>query len=165
VSEMSIIRTRLRRRTLTRRVPATICLSLFLIFARLVVAGDAVVIGYNADRVWTAVTYYNSSTPKGGNDYKDKTQAQKVAVRDLKRRGGGQTVRTEILSDSDLTGFVAVARGQTGEKSDVTVVGRGESQQKADDSALDQLHRAGADRNQKIVYRYFSYGADSRGNL
>ena len=40
-------------------------------------AGDAVVIGYNADGVWTAVTYYCSSTPKGGSDYKDQAGARK----------------------------------------------------------------------------------------
>ncbi len=35
-------------------------------------AGDAVVIGYNADGIWTSVTYYCSGTPKGGADYKER---------------------------------------------------------------------------------------------
>ena len=124
-------------------------------------AGDAVVIGYNADGVWTAVTYYGSSTPKGGNDYKDKTHARDAAVRDLKRRGGGEMVRSNVLDESDQTGYVAVARGQTNSGADLTVVGRGESQADADAHALAQLNRSDAKSKQKIVYRYFSYGADS----
>ena len=62
-------------------------------------AGDAVVIGYNADGVWTAVTYYCSSTRKGGNDYKDKLKAREEALRDLKRRAGEQMVGSSVLAE------------------------------------------------------------------
>ena len=124
-------------------------------------AGDAVVVGYNADGLWTAVTYFASSTPKGGRDYKDKAQAREHALRDLKRRGGPGMVRSTVLSDSDATGYVAVARGTNGD-ADVNVVGRGKTQPEADSAALSQLKEAGADSKQKIVYRYFSYGADSK---
>ena len=51
-------------------------------------AGDAVVIGYNADGIWTSVTYYCSGTPKGGADYKDEAGAREAAVADLKKRAG-----------------------------------------------------------------------------
>jgi hypothetical protein len=124
-------------------------------------AGDAVVIGYNADGIWTAVTYYCSATPKGGRDYKDKLQAREAARRDLRKRAPEQMVRSSVLAESDLTGYVAVARGKTGGGIDVTDVGYGQSQKEADEKALAQLNRAGATAKQKIVYRYFSYGANS----
>ena len=41
-------------------------------------AGDALAIGYNKDGIWTAVTYYSSSTPKGGADYKSEADARKL---------------------------------------------------------------------------------------
>jgi hypothetical protein len=134
-------------------------LLLCLLLPRSLFSGDAVVVGYNADGVWTAVTYYCSSTPKGGKDYKDKIRAHEAALRDLKRRSGLSMVRSEVLSESDLTGYVAVARGKTEAETDVTAVGRGESQAIADRDALTQLNQGGAKGAQKIVYRYFSYGA------
>jgi hypothetical protein len=139
-------------------------LLVFVVSASYLFAGDAVVIGYNADGVWTAVTYHCSSSPKGGRDYRDKVQAREAARRDLRRRGGGQMVRSRILDQSDHTGYVAVARGETDTGADLTVVGRGESQQKADEAALTQLSRGKANSKQKIVYRYFSYGTDDHLN-
>src|SRR4051812_42945860 len=82
------------------------------------IAGDAVVIGYTADGTWTSVTYYCSSTPKGGKDYKEKAEARTEALRDLKRRGSGYTVRTSVLAESDRTGYAAVGRGITGDGKD-----------------------------------------------
>jgi hypothetical protein len=136
-------------------------LLLLVLCSRTAFAGDAVVIGYNADRIWTAVTYYCSSTPKGGSDYKDKLQAREEALRDLKRRGGGQMVRSSILAESDLTGYAAVARGKTERNVDVTMVGYGQSQSEADEKAFAELKRDGATANRQIIYRYFTYGADS----
>ena len=127
-------------------------------------AGDAVVIGYDKDGIWTAVTYYFSSTPKGGLDYKDKLQAREEALRDLRRRGSEQTVRSSVLAESDLTRYVTVARGKTEHDVDVTVVGDGKSESEADEKAWAQLKHDGATAQQKIVYRYFSYGADSQPN-
>ena len=124
-------------------------------------AGDAVAIGYNRDGVWTAVTYYCSSTPKGSRDYKTKKEAQQSALRDLRRRSELRPAKESILSASDSTGFVAVARGINNGK-DVNVVGRGKSQAEADEQAFAQLRQVGATTNQKIVYRYFSHGADSK---
>ncbi len=124
-------------------------------------AGDAVAIGYNAAGVWTTVTYYRSSTAKGGKDYKDEAQARAAVVRDLQRRDGENLARTEILSSSDSTGFAAVVRGETQSGSDTTVVGRGKSQPEAEAKALVDLNRQGATVKQKIVYRYFSHGVDS----
>ncbi len=126
------------------------------------VAGDAVAIGYNADGVWTSVTYYSSGKPKGGKDYKTEAEAREEAIRDLHRRGDHQTARTEILSSSDATGFVAIGRGADAFGKDVNVVGRGKSQAEADENAMAELKRAGAEKNQKIVYRYFSHGADAK---
>ena len=123
--------------------------------------GDAVAIGYNAQGVWTAVTYYNSSTPKGGRDYKNEAAAREEALRDLKKRAGEGLAKASILSSSDVTGSAAVARGKDKAGRDVNVVGRGKTQSAADEDALAQLNRAGATEKQSIVYRYFSNGADS----
>lgn len=124
-------------------------------------AGDAVAIGYNSEGVWIMVTYYGSSTPQGGKDYKDSTQAREAALRDLRRRAGHDMARASVLAESDLTGYVAVARGETQSGKDITVVGRGKSQEEAEKKALADLNRDGATAKQKIVYRYFSHGADS----
>jgi hypothetical protein len=126
------------------------------------VAGDAVAVGYNSEGVWTAVTYYSSSTAKGGKDYKTEKEAQELALRDLRKRSEHKIATTSILSSSDSTGFVAVARGKDKSGKDVNVVGRGETQNPADQEALAQLSAAGAGAKQKIVYRYFSHGSDSK---
>ena len=125
-------------------------------------AGDAVAIGYNSEGVWTGVTYYASSKPKGGKDYKTEREAREEAERDLQKRSATKAARVEILSSSDSTGFVAVARGQSNAGKDVNVVGRGETQNQADKEAFAQLSAAGASAKQKIVYRYFSHGGPSR---
>jgi hypothetical protein len=123
-------------------------------------AGDAVAIGYNAQGVWTAVTYYSSSRAKGGRDYKTAKEAQEAALRDVRKRSEHKVATTAILASSNLTGFVAVARGEN-EHGTMTLVRRGRSQFEADARALAELKKDGASANQKIVYRYFSYGADS----
>jgi hypothetical protein len=124
-------------------------------------AGDAVVVGYNAEGAWTTITYYSSSTPKGGKDYKTSAQAREAASRDLRRRGIDQLAKESVLSDSDSTGYVAVARAKTKPGKDVIVVGRGQSQAEADKDALAKLKQAEATAGQKIAYRYHTYGADS----
>jgi hypothetical protein len=121
-----------------------------------------VAIGYNADGVWTAVTYYSSSTPKGGRDYKTSTEAREAALRDLRARTGQNLARASILASSDSTGYAAVARGKAKSGKDLNVVGYGKSQTDADKKALAQLNEADATENQTIVYRYFSYGTDSK---
>ena len=128
----------------------------------LLLAGDAVAIGYNKEGVWTSVTYYSSGKPKGGKDYKTEPEAREEALRDLKKRGNQSTTRTEILSSSDATGYVAVARGKDKSGKDHNVVGRGKTQAEADKKALELLNESGAGAEQKIIYRYFSYGADSK---
>ena len=125
-------------------------------------AGDAVAIGYNDQGVWTGVTYYASSVPKGGKDYKNENGAREEALRDLRRRSAYAASALKILSSSDATGFVAVARGADKSGKDVNVVGRGKSQDEADEKAFAELNEAGADSKQKIVYRYFSHGADGK---
>ena len=125
-------------------------------------AGDAVAIGYNAEGVWTSVTYYSSGKPKGSPRYKSEAEAREEAMRDLRKRDGGNLTRAEILSSSDKTGFVAVGRGTDKSRKDQNVVGRGTTQAEADQNASQQLHQGGATRNQKIVYRYFSHGADGK---
>jgi hypothetical protein len=42
------------------------------------------------------------------------------------------------------------------------VVGRGKTQREADEKAMAELNQVGAIKNQKIVYRYFSNGADGK---
>lgn len=128
----------------------------------LVVAGDAVVIGYNAEGVWTSVTYYSSGKPKGSKDYKTESESREEALRDLKKRGGIGMTRSEVLSSSDATGFVAVGRGVDKSKKDSNVVGRGKTQAEADEQAMAELNQRGATKNQRIVYRYFSHGSDGR---
>ena len=136
-----------------------ICLSLCV--ASRLIAGDAVAIGYNAEGIWTGVTYYASSKPKGGKDYKTEKEASEEAVRDLQKRSANKAARVEILSSSDATGFVAVARGKEKSGKELNVVGRGKLQKEADANALAELKKHGASQNEKIVYRYFSYGSDS----
>jgi hypothetical protein len=118
------------------------------------------VVGYNSDGIWTTWTYYCSSTPKGGRDYKDAAQAREAALRDLRRREG-RLAKTEVLTQSDATGYVACARAKTSAGKDVLVVGYGKSQSEADKDALNKLQRGAGAAEQKIVYRYHSYGADS----
>ena len=124
--------------------------------------GDAVAVGYNADGVWTGVTYFASATPKGGKDYKIENGAREEAMRDLRRRSAYKASTFNVLSSSDSTGFVAVARGKDKSGKDINVVGRGQSQKEADEKAFGALKQGEATANQKIVYRYFSYGSDSR---
>jgi len=139
-----------------------ICASLVCIFVHSVLAGDAIAIGYKYDGVWTAVTYNRSSTPKGGPHYHDAVQACTFAVRDLHVRASDYLVRAEIIGKSDRTGYFAVAQGKAIAKNkDVTAVGRGTSQAEADQKALALLNANGVTENEEIVYRYFSYGADS----
>jgi hypothetical protein len=126
-----------------------------------VMAGDAVVIGYNCYGIWTAVTYNRSSTPKGGAHYRNAAQARAAALRDLRTRGGEDLAIAHVINDSDNTAYVTVARGRTALGRDVTAVGHRKSQAEADKRAFAELNEAGATTNQKIVYRYFSYGADS----
>jgi hypothetical protein len=124
-------------------------------------AGDAVAIGYNSENVWMMVTYYSSSTPKGGRDYKDEAGAREAVSLDVRRRAGEGLAKVDVIAASDLTGFVAVARGENKSGNDVTVVARGKSPVEAEKKALADLDRNKATAKQKIVYRYFSYGADS----
>jgi hypothetical protein len=125
-------------------------------------AGDAVAIGYNYDGIWTAVTYNRSSTPKGGPHYHNAAQACQFAVRDLWTRATDDLVRTEIVGQSDRTGYVAIGQGKAIERNkDVTAVGRGKSQIEADNNALKLLNAREATTEPAIVYRYFSYGEDS----
>jgi hypothetical protein len=131
-----------------------------VLFGTNALAGDAVAIGYNADGIWTAVTYDRSATPKRGKDYRTSAQAREFALRDVRRRSESLVATTRILSSSDSTGFVAVARGQDKSGRDFHGVGRAKSQAEADKKAFDLLNQAGAGAEQKIVYRYFSYGAD-----
>jgi hypothetical protein len=125
-------------------------------------AGDAVAIGYNKDSVWTGITYYASSMPKGSKDYKNENGACEEAISDLRKRSAYAATTINILSSSDSTGFVAVARGTDKSGKDVNVVGRGRSQAEADKEALVKLSAAGAGAEHKIVYRYFSHGSDSK---
>lgn len=146
-----------------------ICGWLFCFFVRQVLAGDAVAIGYNYEGVWTAVTYNRSSTPKGGPHYHDAAEACTFAVRDLRVRANDCLARTAIVGQSDRTGYVAVGRGKAiARNKDVTAVGRGKSQMEADQNAFKKLNDREATTDEQIVYRYFSYGADStahpRGN-
>jgi hypothetical protein len=127
------------------------------LFAR---AGDAVAIGYNSKNVWMMATYYSSSTPKGGRDYKDEAGAREAASLDVRRRAGEGLTKVDVISASDSTGYTAVARGENKSGNDVTTVGRGKTQVEAKTKALSNLNRNNATTKQKIVYRYFSYGSD-----
>jgi hypothetical protein len=108
------------------------------------------------------VTYYASSTAKGGKDYKDSAQAREAALGDLRRRLGKTLAKGDVISASDLTGYVAVARGATQPGKDITVVGRGKSREEAGKKALADLSQRGATAKQKVLYQYFSHGADAK---
>ena len=108
------------------------------------------------------MTYNRSSTPKGGPNYHDSEKACQFAVRDLWSRASEYLARTEIVGQSDRTGYVSVAQGKAIERNkDVTAVGRGKSQNDADANALKLLNAREATTEEAIVYRYFSYGSDS----
>ena len=126
--------------------------------ATLVRAGDAVAIGYNADGIWTAVTYYSSGTPKGGADYKDEAGAREAAILDLKSRAGEGIVISKVLAASDRTGHVAYARGKTKAGEDAHAVGYGATKAEAEQKAFADLSASGATRK-KVIYNYFSHGA------
>ena len=145
------------------KVTSLVMISCLCVGPAFVRAGDAVAVGYNSEGVWAMVTYYASSTTKGGKDYKDSAQARVAALRDLRRRLGDTLAKGDVIAASDLTGYVAVARGQTQLGKDVTVVGRGKSREIAEKKALADLNQIGATAKQKIVYQYFSHGADSTG--
>src|ERR1700675_1487240 len=140
---------------------ALFCVSWLLAPYSLLRAGDAVAIGYNADGIWTDVTYFRSATRKGGKDYRTADQAREFALRDVRRRSQSVIATTHILSSSDSTGFVAVARGQDQSGRDFHGVGRGKSQAEADKKAIDLLTHDRAGARRKIVYRYFTHGAES----
>src|SRR5690348_12304949 len=146
----------------TKTVVALFLISALLGASSILVAGDAVAIGYNADGVWTSVTYYSSGKSKGSSDYKTESEARDEALRDLRKRGGDGLARAEILSSSDSTGYVAVGRGADKARKDQNVVGRGKTQREAEQNAMAELNKAGATKGQKIVYHYFSHGADGK---
>ena len=125
-------------------------------------AGDAVAVGYNKDGVWTAVTYYRSSTLKGAWDFKSEDEAKELALADVRKRSDYPVATAKILDSSESSGFVAIARGQNRAGKDEIVVGRGKSQAEADQIAIARLNKSGAMRNQKIGYRYFSYGCNCK---
>ncbi len=143
-----------------KRAILAIGLSFFIVSSAF--TGDAVAVGYNSEGIWTAVTYDRSSTPKGGTHYRNAAQARVAALRDLRVRAGEDLAKATILAASDLTGYVAVARGKAESGTEVNVVGYGKSQAEADKKAFAQLNGARATANQKIVYLYFSHGADSK---
>ena len=135
---------------------------LLCLLARQLSAGDAIVMGYNYDGVWTAVTYYRSSTPKNGHHYWNAAEACTRAERDLRTRAGKELARTKIIGQSDRTGYVTVARGSVADANKgITAIGRGQSQKEADENALKKLKAIETTANEKVVYRYFSYGMDS----
>jgi hypothetical protein len=121
-------------------------------------AGDAVAVAYSPEGIWTMVTYYSSSTPKGGADYKNSADARTAALQDLRRRAGENMTRSKIIASSDLTTQAAVARAETQSGKDVIVVGYGKSEAGAEKKALSDLKQSGATTKQKIMYRYFSNG-------
>ena len=152
-----------------RRRAAILCL---LVFASSPAAGagDAVAIGYNADGLWTAVTYYCSSTPKGGADYRDEAGAREAALRDLQSRAGDGMAKSAIIASSNRTGQFAYARGErrrdqtmysdvVAGRADVHAVGFGATKEAAARSALAELRRLGGTGKGKIIYSYFSHGA------
>ena len=141
----------------------TSCAAILLLWSCGVLrAGDAVAIGYNNEGVWTAVTYYSSSTGQGGADYKNEAEARAEAERHLKKRAPEGITRVEILSSSDRTGHFTYARGKTKEgKPDIHVVGFGATKEEAERKARAQLDRQGAKIEQAVIYQYFSQGASA----
>jgi hypothetical protein len=135
--------------------------SLLCLIGRQVSAGDAIAMAYNVDGVWTAVTYFHSSTPKNGHRYWDAAAACIFAQRDLRLRASEGLARTKIIGQSDRTGYVTVARASVADANkDITAIGRGKSQKEADENALKKLKDIEGTTNEKIVYQYFSYGAN-----
>ena len=137
---------------------AAIGLSFVVLSAR---AGDAVAVGYNEEGMWAAVTYYASSTPKSGADYKNSADAREAALRDLRHKANDVVTNSSILAASDSTTYATVARAETKTGKDIIVVGYGKTPMEAERKATDDLKRSGAVAKQKIMYRYFSNGAEA----
>src|SRR3954469_2625616 len=147
------------------KITAIIIGSVIYSFVPSTPAGDAVVMGYRADGVWTAVTYIRSSAPPGGGiHYHDSADAAVSAERDLRLRSKAGLARTKIVDQSDSTGYVTVMRGSVADANKgVTTVGRGPSQEKADHDASSKLTALAATTHERVIYRYFSYGMDGGG--
>lgn len=141
---------------------SVIAICLLSLSSGLMRAGDAVAVAYNAEGIWTAATYFCSSTPKGGSDYRDASGAREAVQRDLKKRAGENVARTSVIASSDRTGHFAYARGKTTGGKEMHAVGFGVSEAEAAKDALERLNRDGATVDQKVIYKYFSYGADAR---
>jgi len=144
-----------------------IAISAFSLFIQQTIAGDAVAVGYNKNGIWTAVTYSCSSKPKGDPEhYRDAAQACIAAEKDLHVRAKKGLVRVKIIDQSDRTGYAAVGRGRkTSMPHEVSVVGRGKSQIEADEEAMKLLKQSHASADEQIIFRYFSYGADSKPSV
>src|SRR5439155_19428647 len=96
------------------------------------------------------------------NEYRTTTQTSEFEINVVLSRSEHSVANAIILSSSDSTCFVAVARGQYKSGRDFHRVGRAKSQAEADRKAFDLLNQTGAGAKQKIVYRYFSHGGDSK---
>lgn len=144
------------------KIPAIIIGAFSSLLVSSAPAGDAVAMSYRADGIWTAVTYVRSPAPPGGPLYHDAADAAVRAERDLRLRAKKGLARTKVINQSDSTGYVTVMRGGVPDANKgVTAVGRGQSQKKADQDALNKLSANAATAHEKIVYRYFSYGRDA----
>jgi len=145
------------------KATAILAISVFSLFIQQSIAGDAVAVGYNKNGIWTAVTYSCSSKPKGDpQHYRDAAQACAAAEKDLHVRAHKGLVRIKIIDQSDRTGYVAVGRGRkTSMPHEVSMVGRGKSQLEADEQVMRLLRQSHAATDEQIIFRYFSYGADS----
>jgi hypothetical protein len=145
------------------KTTAILAVSAVCLFIPQISAGDAVAIGFNKNGIWTAVTYSCSSKPRGNPEhYRNAAQACTAAEKDLHVRAKRGLVRVKIIDQSDRSGYVAVGRGRkTSMPHEVSVVGRGKSQVEADEQVMKLLRQSHASTDEQIIFRYFSYGADS----
>ncbi len=116
-------------------------------------AGDAVM--WNPAKQSFVAEY--SGTPEGGKDYLTQEQAE-LSVEKIVRKE--RAVDPILIWKSDRTGYFAVCTGVTGENKTVAAVGFGKTEVESKLDGLAELHKAGAQSQFYIAYRYASYGHD-----
>lgn len=127
-----------------------ICGAFFNLFQP-VVAGDAVY--WDTTAGTNSIHFYNSTTPEGGANYKNSSEAS-AAVLKLAKASGYE--KPAIVWDSDRAGYFCVAVGYVDSQILTIDVEPGTSQAEADRKALAGLAQIGATHNQKVLYRYHS---------
>ena len=106
-------------------------------------AGEAVYADYS-EKGQIMVGAHNSTTPKGGSDYKNSINACDAALRFAKAHG---VKHPTIIHHSDLTGYFCIVGGRTKLDMLVVNVGYGKTRATAERDAFARLTQGGGVRD------------------